>query len=82
MPAYTLNLTEDDVKMITFAGPRYGWSASLMHMEAGENELTEAAALKIMEMIEGDLNRGRYFPMLNHGSDLADKLFTLFDSVA
>ena len=80
--AYTLILTEKDTDTIAFVGGRYGWSTALLHLNAGVNEIPEHAAWEICRQIEEDTEGGHsYFPMLDHRSELADKLIEFINRV-
>jgi hypothetical protein len=79
---YKLNLTDDDVATIAFSGQRYGWSASLQHLDAGEHEISESEAWEICRAIKSDTEGGHsYFPLLAPRSDLAYKLLALMESI-
>jgi len=82
MSAYTLTLTEEEVGTIAFVGGRYAWSASLLALLPGENQLTEPEAWSIKEAFESDTEGGHQpFPMLDSRSDLLAKLMTFWNSI-
>ena len=80
--AYRLTLTDDDVSTIAFVGGRYCWSEALQNLKAGENEISEPEAWAIRDAFEMDCEGCHSpFPMLDGRSQLAEKLFTLWDSI-
>lgn len=82
MAAYSLTLTPEDVSTIAFVGHRYGWAEALSSLGEGENELAEHEAWEIVSAFESDTEGGHsFFPMLNHESELAGKLFALMDEI-
>jgi hypothetical protein len=79
---YTLTLTTENIDTIGFVGNRYAWSDALKTMEVGANEIAEHEAWDIKESFESDTEGGHsFFPMLDHQSDLAEKLFTFLDAI-
>ncbi len=79
---YTLTLTTEDVSTIAFVGGRYGWSEALSSLGEGENEIPEHEAWEINESFQEDTVGGHsFFPMLDHHSDLAGKLFTFMEEI-
>lgn len=73
--ALTLELTEDDVRAIDFAGYRYGWSEALAWCEVGENEIDPHKGARILDGFGQDIEGGHsLFPLLDPRSDLAVKL--------
>ncbi|MFN9976401.1 MAG: hypothetical protein ACK58T_41530 [Phycisphaerae bacterium] len=47
-----------DVGTIAFVGDRYAWSAALLALDVGENELTEPEAWRIKQAFESDMEGG------------------------
>ncbi len=79
---YYLTLTEADIQTIAFVGDRYAWSDSILALEVGVNELTEAEAWTIRDAIEADMEGGHSpFPMLDHRSHLCEKLTAFWSSI-
>ena len=79
--AYTLTLTNDDIRTISFVGGRYAWSDALRGMDTGTHELTEPEAWELSEAFESDTEGGHSpFPMLGP-IDLRDKLNRLWESI-
>ena len=79
---YTLTLTAENIDTIGFVGSRYAWSDALKTMEVGVNEIAEHEAWDIEESFHSDTEGGHsFFPMLDHQSDLAEKLFTFLDAI-
>lgn len=79
---YKLNLTHDDIQTIAFVGHRYCWSEALWHLDDGEHDISELEAWAIREAFEADTEGGHSpFPMLDPRSELADKLYRLWDSI-
>ena len=79
---YTLHLTEEDITTIAFVGYRYGWSEVLSSLGEGENEIPEHEAWEIISAFEQDTEGGHsFFPMLNHRSELAGKLFLFMETI-
>jgi hypothetical protein len=79
---YHLHLTADDIETIAFVGNRYCWSSALSSLSEGDNELAEHEAWTLVQAFEADTEGGHsYFPMLDHRSDLADKLAKLISQV-
>ena len=76
---YVLELTEDEAATISWVGGRYGWSDALSEYGEGAHMIAEGDAREIIEGIESDMEGGHdAFPMLDVGSDLADKLVDLY----
>jgi len=62
---YKLDLTENDIKTISFVGHRYAWSDALKNMQQGANEIPEHEAWEITRAFEDDTEGGHSpFPML------------------
>ena len=79
---YTLHLTEEDISTIAFVGHRYGWSDTLSSLGEGKNEIPERKAWDIISAFNEDTEGGHsFFPMLNHQSDLARKLFHFMEEI-
>lgn len=86
---YTLKLTREETDSVDFVGHRYSWSAALQKLLAydddGEPEeisLREHEAWELLSEFEADTEGGHsFFPMLDHGSELARKLFAFMDEV-
>ena len=79
---YSLELTPEDVSTILFVGHRYCWSEILSAYDAGEHTIPEHEAWEISSAFGADTEGGHsYFPMLDHGSELAGKLFAFMDSI-
>ncbi len=88
---YTLTLDEQDRETISFVGHRYCWSEKLSRMSYFGDEkengfvvfsFPENIAWEIKEAFENDTEGGHsFFPMLDHRSDLARKLFAFMDSI-
>ena len=79
--AYTLDLTHDDINTIAFVGARYCWSDVIPLIE-GPQEIVEHEAWEMIEAFDRDTEGGHsMFPMLDHNSDLADKLIHFYGSV-
>jgi hypothetical protein len=79
---YTLTLSEQDIATIAFVGNRYSWSDALYQYEAGVNEVPEHEAWEINEAFHDDTIGGHsMFPMLDHTSDLCQKLITFSDNI-
>ncbi len=79
---HRLVLTEADVGTIAFVGDRYSWSAALLALDVGENELTEPEAWRIKEAFESDMEGGHSpFPMLDERSELYGKLVAFWDRI-
>jgi len=88
--AYTLVLTQDDIDSIHFVGKRYCWSDALWShcrdLDDDETELViglqEHEAWALNDAFKSDTKGGhQMFPMLDTGSDLADKLTKFVDSI-
>lgn len=81
--AYKLELTESEIDTINFVGGRYCWSEALRRLcHEGLNELPEHVAWELLEAFNCDCEGGHnFFPMLDHWSDLAAKLFKFRDSI-
>lgn len=79
---YILELTEDDMEVISFVGNRYSWSQALCRMEAGEHDLTESEAWNLVAQFEedGEGNHG-LFPMLDRSCDLYGKLTEFMEDI-
>ncbi len=81
---YNLNLTENDLDAIYFAGYRYGWSNTLISLgiEVGNNKFLASQMWEwrdaIIEDTEG--NHG-IFPLLDSRSELFQKLLKLWESI-
>jgi hypothetical protein len=86
---YTLKLTRQETDSVDFVGYRYSWSAALQNFlsydddgEPEEISLSEAAAWELVSEFEADTEGGHsFFPMLDHRSDLAGKLFAFMESI-
>jgi len=79
---YTLTLTSGDVYDIAYLGNRYCWSESLSSLGEGENKIPEHEAWEIKDAFEQDTEGGHsFFPMLDHSSDLARKLFAFMEEI-
>lgn len=82
MTAYTLALTDEDVRTIAFIGDRYAWSNALRVLEAGENQIAEREAWRIVEAFANDTGGGHSpFPMLDPRSPLYERLIAFWTSV-
>jgi len=88
--AYTLTLTRQESDSVDFVGGRYRWSDALRKLLAYDDEtgepdpvrLTESEAWTLREAFEEDTEGGHsFFPMLDHRSELARKLFAFMDSI-
>lgn len=81
--AYTLDLTEKDIGTVLFVGDSYAWSAAVSRLcSAGQNKLSEPDAWSLREAFEADTEGGHSpFPMLDLRSELADKLFSFWNSI-
>ena len=80
---YTLNITAEDFRTFEFVGDRYDWSAACLRLlDVGENEISEPDAWSLAEAFESDTEGGHSpFPMLDHRSDLADRLISFWESI-
>lgn len=86
---YTLKLTREETDSVDFVGHRYSWSAALQKLLAydddGEPEeisLSESEAWELLSEFEADTEGGHsFFPMFDHGSELARKLFAFMSEV-
>ncbi len=79
---YTLHLTSEDISTIAFVGYRYGWAEALSSLGEGENKLQEHEVWEINDAFQMDTEGGHsFFPMLDHSSELAGKLFMLMESI-
>ena len=88
---YTLTLDEQDLETISFVGNRYCWSERLSRiayfgedLENGSTLYTfpENVAWEIKADFEADTEGGHsFFPMLDHRSDLARKLFAFMEAI-
>lgn len=86
---YTLKLTREETDSVDFVGHRYSWSAALQKLLAydddGEPEtisMSESEAWELVSAFEADTEGGHsFFPMLDHGSELAGKLFAIMESI-
>ncbi len=79
---YTLTLTEEDISTIGFVGGRYDWSEAISSLVEGENEIPEYEAWEINDAFNRDTEGGHsFFPMLNHQSELAGKLFAFMEEI-
>lgn len=82
MTAYTLALTEDDVRSIAFVASRYSWSDALRALEAGEHVIAEHEAWRIAEAFAQDTEGGHEpFPMLDPRSPLYERLIAFWNSI-
>ena len=78
-------LTADDVQAIHFVGGRYGWSAETARQIVEEDDgkfylrLEEESDMRAwVDEVDSDTEGGHsYFPMLDPGSELYDKLAEL-----
>jgi len=86
---YTLTLTKRETDSVDFVGHRYSWSAALQKIlcydDDGEPEeilLSESEAWELVSEFEADTEGGHsFFPMLDHRSELAGKLFSLMEAI-
>ena len=79
---YKLNLTAEDCETIAFVGNRYCWSDSLYYLNEGENEILEHEAWEIKEAFDEDTEGGHsMFPMLDHSSELCEKLLKFYEEI-
>lgn len=80
---YSLELTKEDIDTIYFVGYRYGWSDTLMiYCDEGLNIIPENEAWVIKEAFEEDTEGGHSpFPMLDHNSELCEKLVKFWDEI-
>jgi hypothetical protein len=86
---YTLTLTEQETDSIFFVGHRYCWSDALQNLLSFEDDgtpetlsLQEHEAWELVSAFENDTKGGHsFFPMLDHRSELAGKLFAFMNSV-
>lgn len=84
---YSLDLTTEEVSTIDFMGDRYGWSEALRTLmgkgfESGTLDMAEHEAWKLKDAFEEDTEGGHsFFPMLDHSSELAGKLFALMEEI-
>lgn len=86
---YTLKLTRQETDSVDFVGHRYGWSSALQKLLAydddGEPEeisLSEGEAWELVSAFEQDTDGGHsFFPMLDHRSELAGKLFHFMERI-
>lgn len=86
--SYRIELTSDDVRTLVFVGGRYAWSDALLAHVFEEDDgsatvdLAEHEAWELGSAIESDTEGGHsHFPMLDHRSELARKLFEFIDSI-
>lgn len=81
--AYTIILTDADMRTVAFVGDRYCWSSWMIDgLREGTNELTEADAWEFADAIDDDMAGGHpVFPMLDGSSDLFAKLQTFRESI-
>lgn len=74
-----LVLTNDDLGTIAFVGDRYAWSASMLHLNEGSNDISESEAWDIKAAIEADMVGGHdAYPMLDPRSDLCNKIHKFY----
>lgn len=86
---YTLTLTRKETDSVDFVGHRYSWSAALQKLLAydddGEPEpisISESDAWELLAAFEQDTMGGHsFFPMLDHRSELAGKLFAFMERI-
>lgn len=86
---YTLTFTERETDSIDFVGHRYSWSAALQKLLSYDDDgkpetisLREHEAWELVSEFEADTEGGHsFFPMLDHGSELARKLFAFMDGI-
>lgn len=79
---YTLTITEQEADTIAFVGGRYAWSEALGSLGVGTHDIPEHEAWGISEAFETDTEGGHsMFPMLDHRSPLAEKLFSFFEGI-
>jgi hypothetical protein len=86
---YTLTFTEQETDSIDFVGYRYSWSAALQKLLAYDDDgkpetisLQEHEAWELVSAFEADTEGGHsFFPMLDHRSELARKLFHFLESI-
>lgn len=80
--SYSLTLTAEDVEAIAHVGRRYSWSAALLSLAEGQNEIPEHEAWEIREAFEADMEGGHSpFPMLLPESELHAKLLRLWEEI-
>lgn len=81
--AYTILLTAEDWKTIRFVGTRYSWSSALLWYDTDNIlNLKEHEAWEIAEAFKEDtIGDHSPFPMLDTHSELAEKLYTFWDSI-
>jgi hypothetical protein len=86
---YTLTLTRAETDSVDFVGHRYSWSAALQKLLAYDDDgepmplvLSEPEAWMLSELFHHDTSGGHgLFPMLDHRSELAGKLFAFMERI-
>ena len=86
---YTITLTKEETDSVDFVGHRYSWSMALQDLLTYDDEgqpepisLAEHEAWELRDAFEEDTEGGHsFFPMLDHNSELARKLFAFMESI-